>query len=148
MPDAVTAIPESPASRSSADSKLNLNVVFTSTPGTAAALSAARTLAARLDAAITVLVPEVVPFPMAVDHPQISPQFLEARVRALTAELPNDVRVRILLCRNGEEAVLRALQPRSLVVIGGPKHWWPTRESALARRLEDRRHQVVFVPSK
>jgi hypothetical protein len=52
--------------------------------------------------------------------------------------------VRVYLCRDRAEVVRSVLKPHSLVVIGGNRRWWPTREKRLARQLRRSGHAVVF----
>ena len=52
--------------------------------------------------------------------------------------------VRLYLCRDQTEALRSVLKPHSLVVIGGNRGWWPTREKRLARQLRRAGHEVVF----
>ena len=54
-----------------ADRKLNISVVFTSIESTLAALKEAGTLAYSLGARITLLVPQVVPYPLALETPPV-----------------------------------------------------------------------------
>ena len=56
--------------------------------------------------------------------------------------------VRIYLCRDRWQALEQALRPRSVVVIGGRKRWWPTRESRLARRLRRAGHEVILAETE
>jgi hypothetical protein len=48
------------------------------------------------------------------------------------------------LCRDSSETLLAVLKPRSLVVIGGRRRWWPTREERLAKKLRGAGHEVIF----
>jgi len=63
------------------------------------------------------------------------------------AQGPLETSVQLYLCRDKRQALLRALKPKSLVVIGGKARWWPTKESKLAGVLRSIGHQVVVANS-
>jgi alkylated DNA repair dioxygenase AlkB len=67
---------------------------------------------------------------------------------ALAAESPVETTVRICLCRDRWEALEVLLEPRSLVVLGGRKRWWPTRESRLAQKLRRAGHEVILTETE
>jgi hypothetical protein len=69
--------------------------------------------------------------------------FQEKRFRELAAASPVDIRVQLYLCRDQLETLKITLKPHSIVVIGGRKRWWPTREQRLARKLQNH-HEVIF----
>jgi hypothetical protein len=138
-----TRVPQPPAGRE-AESGLNISVVFTSVEATLAALKQAGSLASRLGAHITLVVAQVVPRPLPLDSPPVLIDWNESRFRVLAKETRVDTSVRIYLCRDRAETLLSALKPHSLVVIGGRKGWWPTRESRLARQLRQAGHEVIF----
>jgi hypothetical protein len=125
-------------------SQLNVCVVFTSVEGTMAALRTAGTLANRLGACITLVVPEVVPYHLPLDKPAVLHDWNERRFRVLVAESPVNTTVRFYFCRDRDETLVSILKPHSLVVIGGKKRWWPTSESRLAKRLRKFGHEVIL----
>ncbi len=143
IPTPTAGQPERPELDES-DSRLNISVVFTSTDGTMAALRSAGSLAGRLGARITLVVPQTVPYPAPLESPPVLLDFSERRIRQIAEESPVDVAVHFYLCRQREDALKLALKPRSLVVIGGRKRWWPTAEERLARELGRAGHEVVF----
>lgn len=67
----------------------------------------------------------------------------EKGFRVLASE-SQETMVQIYLCRDRLETVNAMPSPRSLVVIGGPKRWWPTEEERLARMLRRAGHEVIF----
>jgi len=138
-----TGRPQQP-STIEANQKLNISVVFTSVESTLAALKEAGGLASSLGARITLLVPQVVPYPLALETPPVLIEFNERRFRLIASESPVETSVRIYLCRDGFETLTNALNPGSIVVIGGQKRWWPTREKKLAQQLRRAGHEVVF----
>jgi hypothetical protein len=131
--------------RTTANSRLSVVVVFTSIPATMAALKQAGALAHQLGACITLVVPQVVSYALPLHRPPVAIDWTERRFRVLTAECPVETSVRICLCRDRLEMLKRMLPARSLIVIGGPKRWWPTSEKHLASQLERFGHEVILV---
>ena len=122
---------------------LDVSVVFTSPDATIAALQKAGALAARLNARITLIVPQVVAFPAPLTTPPVLLDFQEMRLRAIAEASPVDVTVRIYLCRERWDALTAALKPHSLVVLASRRKWWRTREMRLATRLRKAGHEVI-----
>ena len=133
---------------SDANSEMDLCVVFTSVKATLAALRTAGALASRLRCRITLVVPQVVPYPLPLTSPPVLIDLAERQFRVLASQSPVETIVRIYLCRDREDALTQMLKPRSLLVVGGRRRWWPTRETRLARRLRRAGHEVVFVETE
>lgn len=127
--------------------KFEVNVIFSTARGTQAALKAAQELAQDLNAQVLLLVPQVVPRQFPLSSPPVSIAFTERRTLALAkaCQKDADIHVKILLCVDKRECLLNVLQPRSLVLIGGRKRWWPAPEQKLARTLLNHGHRVIFV---
>jgi hypothetical protein len=142
-----TGCPQTAAPRQS-EPKLNIAVVFTSVDATLAALRQAGTLAAALGARILLMVPQVVPFPLPLESPPVLLDFNERRFHVIGAQSVVETVVRIYLCRDGWETVATHLSPRSLVVIGGRRRWWPTRPKRLASKLAHAGHEVIFAETE
>jgi hypothetical protein len=140
----------SPISRPAGKSghRLDVAVVFTSAAATVLALKKAGTLAESLGARIALLVPQIVPFPLPLESPPILIDFSENRFREIAAESRVETTVQIYLCRDRLETLKAVLAPHSLVIIGGRKCWWPTRDKVLVRRLRRAGHQVVFAETE
>jgi hypothetical protein len=128
--------------------RLNVAVVFTSVEATLAALREAGALANRLSGRITLLVPQVVPYPLPLTSPPVLLDWNERRFRVIASESPVETTVAIYLCRDRLETLTGVLSPRSLVVVGGRKRWWPTAEKRLARELRRAGHEVVFTETE
>lgn len=139
--------PEQPAVEG-AEPRLNIAVVFTSVPETLAALRRAGALASRLNARITLVVPQVVPYPCPLASPPVLLDFSERRFRVIAGASPVETTVQLYLCRDQWEALRLVLQPRSLVVVGGRKRWWPTREKRLAWKLRRAGHEVILTETE
>ena len=128
--------------------RLSVAVVFTSVEPTLAALRKAGALAHRLSGRITLLVPQVVPYPLPLTSPPVLLDWNERRFRVIADESPVETTVQIYLCRDHLETLRTVLSPHSLVVVGGRKRWWPTPEKRLARTLRRAGHEVIFTETE
>src|SRR5258708_15105828 len=129
-----------------ADSRpLEVNVVFTSPAATARAVERAVELARGLNARLRLLVAQVVSYAVPLETPPVLGEFQEALFRDMARGYGVETRVDIFVCRDAEQALLRNLPPRSLVVLGARKRWWPTPAERLAHRPPPPRHAVIFV---
>jgi hypothetical protein len=130
------------------ESSLNISVVFTSVAATSSALRKAGALAKSLDSKITLVVSQIVPYPLPLTSPPVLLDFQEKRFQEIAAASPVDIRVELYLCRDQLETLKRVLKQHSLVVIGGRKRLWPTREKNLVRKLRREGHEVVFIETE
>lgn len=126
------------------DCRSEIVVLHTDLETTRHALKAAAKLAAGRAASIRLLAPQVVPYALPIDQPPVATKFVEDNLRAVVSEFAIETSIDVRLCRDLAVALDSALRPVSLVVVGGKKRWWPTRESRLARRLSRLGHHVVF----
>ena len=126
------------------DKQLNIAVVFTSVESTLAALKEAGNLANSLSARIRLVVPQVVPYPRPLGTPPVLVEFNENRFRGMASESPVETSVQIYLCRDRAETLTSVLKPGSIVVVGGRKRWWPTKDEVLARQLRRAGYEVLF----
>src|SRR6202158_4313694 len=141
------SIPPDSAAENNPGNELEINVIFTDDQGTLSALRTAGALAHQLQAHINLLVPRVVPYAFLLPGPPVSIQFTEGRLLDLArqgAQGPMVISVQLYLCRDPRLCLLEALNPQSLVVVGGRQRWWPTKETKLARMLQFAGHQVIF----
>jgi hypothetical protein len=137
--------PPAAAPAESGCEKLNITVVFTSVRATLAALRKAASLADGLGARVTLRVLQVVPFPLPLDEPPLAEEWNARRFRTMAAECPVETLVRVYFCRDRVETLCRALEARSLVVIGSERRsWWFGAGRTLARALRRAGHDVVF----
>jgi hypothetical protein len=127
-----------------AEARLNISVVFTSVEATLEALNRAGELASRLSGHITLLVPQIVPYPLPLSSPPVLLDWNERRFSLIASKSPVATRVMLYLCRDRLEILMEALAPRSLVVLGGRRRWWPTAERRLSWKLRRAGHEVVF----
>src|SRR5216683_2041838 len=136
------SVPPGRAAETNPDNELEINVIFTDHLGTLGALRTAGALAHQLRAHINLLVPRVVPYAFPLASPPVSIQFTERRLLDLAhrgAQGPIVISVQLYLCRDPRLCLLEALEPRSLVVVGGRARWcqpkkpnWPGCFSLLA----------------
>jgi len=131
-----------------ADQQVNIAVVFTSVDPTLAALKEAGNLANSLGARITLVVPQVVPFPLPLETPPVLLEFNQNRFRVMASESPVETGVQVYLCRDRFETLAAVLKPGSIVLIGGRKRWWPTKDEALAQQLRRAGYEVLFKETK
>src|ERR1700736_2026405 len=80
-----------------ADQQLNIAVIFTSVESTLAALKEAGNLANSLGARITLVVPQVVPYPLPLETPPVLLEFNEHRFRVIANESLVETSVQIYL---------------------------------------------------
>ena len=125
------------------NSSLEIVVLHTAAKETVDALKMAADLASGLAPVRLVAIQEV-PYPLPLDAPPVSVEFLEKRFSNMTLAAGVDARVDIRLCRDAQDVVESELGPHCVVVMGGRRRWWPTAAMRLARRLESLGHQVVF----
>ncbi len=108
------------------DRKLDLKVIFTDLPKTAAALATARTMARGLGARITLMVARVVPYPLPLAEPDVPVEFTERLLESLGNQRDaesdvgsdDDTAIEILLCRDRNLRPFAAqYRPDSLVIV-------------------------------
>ncbi|HTW63922.1 MAG TPA: hypothetical protein VME17_04860 [Bryobacteraceae bacterium] len=139
----LTGVP-APAFGQDAESKLEISVVFSSLEGTLAALKEAGSLASALGGRITLIVPQVVPYPLPLTSPPVLVDFNERRLRVIAGGCRVETRVTVYLCRDAFSTLKSVLKPHSMVVIGSRKRWWPTPEKRLAARLRRAGYEIVL----
>jgi hypothetical protein len=128
-----------------ADRRLNISVIFTSNEATLAALRKGGSLASSLSARMTLLVPQVVPYPLPLESPPVLLDWNERRFAEIASQSPLETNVRLYLCRDRIETLKNALSPRSLVVIGSRKTWWPfASEKRIASAMRRAGHEVIL----
>ena len=124
-------------------SSLEIVVLHSEAKETVGALKMAADLASGL-ASVRLLAIQQVPYPLPLDAPPVSVEFLEKRFSNMTSEAGVDACIDIRLCRDARAVLESGLDSRAVIVIGGRRRWWPTAATRLARRLERLGHQVVF----
>jgi nucleotide-binding universal stress UspA family protein len=127
--------------------ELNVHVVFTNLDGAKTAFRLAGKLARDLGARVTVLVAQVVPYPLPLERPPVAVEFTEQALLRMVSEEEVETAIEVRLCRDSEETIREALVPESVVVMGGRRRWWLIREWMLAWRLRRDGHHVIYADS-
>ncbi len=133
---------------SGAEKKFDITVLFTSTRSTIAAMKRAGELASHLSAKITLVVPQIVPYPLPLASPPVLLEFNERRFRVVAEQSPVETNVRLYLCRDCWQTLETVLAPHSVVVVGTRKRWWPNADKALARKLKRAGHDVILAETE
>ena len=129
--------------RAESPEDLHIGVIFTDFEDTKAALKTASTLAAGLHADIDLVVPHIVPFPLALAHPSVPPGFTLRRLSDMAAAAEVQPSILVYFCRDPLETLLQVLDPHSIVVVGSRKRWFPTKPERLAGKLRKNGHHVI-----
>jgi hypothetical protein len=135
-----------PGTAGTEDHRRSISVLYTSEEETIAALATADALASRWEARITVLAPQVVPFPRQLSDPPVRPDVREQQLGALIRKARVETTAHVYLCRDRKDTLLTILPEHSLVVIGSRRRWWHTGEERLAEMLRRAGHDVIVSP--
>jgi hypothetical protein len=127
--------------------RFEIVVVYTSVQATIMALTRAVALAKGLNARLRLVMLNVIPYPLPLERPPVRCDFSERRLLDIASASPVETTVQLCMCRQRFETLVALLRPRSLVVIGGHKTWWPTKEEKLARELRRAGHEVILAES-
>ena len=126
---------------------LEIVVVYTSVQATVTALTRAAALAKGLNPRIRLVMLNVIPYPLPLESPPVRCEFSERRLLETASASPVETTVHLCMCRQRFETLVALLRPRSLVVIGGHKTWWPTKDEKLARELRLAGHEAILAES-
>lgn len=126
---------------------LEVIVIHTTDRGTQSALKTAGGLAYDLGARIKLIALQAVHWSLPLTRPSVPVRWTEQRLFNLVCEAASpqlDTDIHVFLCRQKQKALLNVLRPKSLVVIGHKRTWWPTKAARMARTLERAGHRVVY----
>lgn len=128
-----------------------MHVIYTRAEPSNAALRQATLLACELDASLTVVATQVVPYPLPLSEPPVSVNILHRELWSLVSDIDLDVTVQIYLCRDPREALSSVFPKGAVLFLGAPPPrlwgWWPNRERRLARALRRAGHAVFLIES-
>lgn len=120
-------------------------IFYTSTNAALAAIREANCLTKDISAYLTLLVLQVVPYPLPLDRPAVSLDISKERLAEIACESAKEINVCLCLCRDRLEAMQQILKPNSLVIVGrrhGYWNWWFAAERRLIREMRRAGHQV------
>ena len=90
-------------------------------------------MARGLGARITLIVAQVVPYPLPLAAPDVPVEFTERLLESITSDQDAgdcddpETAVEVYLCRDRCETIRRALPADSIVIVGARKcRWWPS----------------------
>ena len=124
---------------------LYVRVPFTTSDLTRAALNAAVALTRNLGARVSLVAVLIVPFPLPLDRPAVSPRVVERELQAVARDIELELNAHVVIARDREEAFRRAISRGSLVVLATKKRLWPTRQVKRARLLARAGHSVALL---
>jgi hypothetical protein len=124
---------------------LHVCVPFTTSDLTRAALNAAVALTRNLGARVSLVAVLIVPFPLPLDRPAVSPRVVERELQGVARDIELELNAHVVIARDREEAFRRAISRGSLVVLATKKRWWPARQVKRARLLARAGHSVALL---
>ena len=125
--------------------ELPVYVPYTTSELTRAALTAVAAFTGNLGAHVLLVAVQIVPFPLPLNRPPVSPSFVEQKLKAAACEIELPVITQVVIARDREVAFDRAISPGSLVVLATKKRWWPTPQMKLARSLARAGHSLTLL---
>jgi hypothetical protein len=126
--------------------KLELQFVLTRLNLAKSALERANRYAKGLEARITILAAQIVPYPLPLERPPVQTALLQQSLSSLASKQPVETSVEIYICRDPEETFRRVLKPESVVIVpAAPHRWWLGPEQRLTRTLRHDGHFVISV---
>jgi hypothetical protein len=138
------SVPAVPSEQDASERKLEIAVIFTSTEATVAVIDRVAILLNGLNAHISLVVAQIVPYPLPLENPPVTLDFNKRRLLEIFNDNPVDTTVCLYLCRGRLDALTSVLRLDSFVVIGARKRWWPTWEKKLARRLQRAGYHILL----
>ena len=129
-------------------SAFEVDVIYTTDAGTRGALAMAWALAQGLSVHVRLIFTCTVPYTLPLTAPSVSLPFLQDKLASLANSFSGEASVGIYLCRDPLPVLEEVLPPSSLVVLGGRKHWWGTKEQQLEKQLKSLGHSVIFAESR
>ncbi|HLH18326.1 MAG TPA: hypothetical protein VKX45_13980 [Bryobacteraceae bacterium] len=124
---------------------LEVAIPYTYPEETRAALERTVGLTAGLNARISLVAVQPIPYPAAFGCPVSTHGFLVARLLELSNACPLPVTPVVVQARSREEGLRYTLRPGSTVLLAARKRWWRTAEERLARRLAAAGHRVALI---
>ena len=126
------------------DSYLRIAVVFTDFEETGTALKAAAKLSLGLRAAIDLIVPQVVPFPLPLAEPPVPTSFTLRRLDDLASAANVEPDILVYLCRDVIQTLAHVLKTYSVIMVGSKKRRLAAKPKHLAKALRRKGLPVIL----
>lgn len=131
--------------RSRAGAEIEFAVPYTERLLAGAVLERAMSLAAGLNARISLVAVHVTPFPLDFGCPASTHAFLVEQLSELAAQCEFPIHAEVIMARSRADGFRHAFSRTATVLVGARKHWWRTAEKKLARALARDGRQVVLM---
>jgi hypothetical protein len=139
------SLPVRALGKTARSAQFQLFIPYTNRKLAVRALRAALDLGRNLNAQVSLVAVQVVPFPCPLDHSTVDLEHLKRPLAELIESADMPVQARVILARNWEDGLRSALKPGSLVLIGVKRRLWRTAEEKLARGLSRLGHSVALL---
>ena len=127
------------------ESELEIVVPYTEWAVADAVLQRAAVLAAGLRVRVRLVAVHSVPYAASFGCPAAVHAHLVEQLVDLASRCPFPVEPQVVMARGWVEGFEYAMHPESTVLVGTRKHFWRTREEALARDLARDGHNVALI---
>jgi hypothetical protein len=121
-----------------------VGVLFTSASETLRALKMAQTMAAELNARISLIYVQVVPYPLPLEHSPVDARFLSHRLRSIADQAGLPIEIQIFFGRDVLDTLDAALGPETVLIAGHEHPGWFSSEQRLIKRLLKQGHSVIL----
>jgi hypothetical protein len=126
---------------------LDIVVPYTTAELTRLALMKAAELSLEVPSRIRIIRVQRVPFPLQLQDPPVAVGVLREQTEKVARGL-RAAEIDIILARDAEETLLKAVTPNSIIVIAGYKRRWPTHEERLKKFFEHNGCRVAMIHIK
>jgi len=123
---------------------LDVVVLYTSAELAEAALKRAEELAHGMEVRVRLVSAQIVPYPLPVNQPPVNLQHLQHELELISERSGLEVEAEIVLARDIQTALQKALEPHSVVVLASRRRLWRTKEESLRKECVKAGHEVVL----
>jgi len=121
-----------------------VGVLFSSPSETLRALKIAQSMAAELDARISLIYVQVVPYPLPLDRPPVDVDILSQRLRSVADHARMPIEIRIFFGRDVLDTLKHTLDPETVLITGSERPGWLSSEQRMIKRLLKQGHSVIL----
>jgi hypothetical protein len=104
----------------------------------------AESLAAELNASISLIYVQVVPYPLPLEHSPVDARFLSHRLRGIADQAGMPIEIQIFFGRDVLATLHAALGPETVLIAGHEHPGWFSGEQKLIKRLLKQGHSVIL----